>query len=734
MNHKRLLLLAALLWILAACAEPGTPAPSPSASARVAAVTARPTAPSRPTSVPAVATAPPTLTPIASPAPALAATAAPLDFAPATATPPFPTLAIDESTLGRLRPLRTIGAGAAQQIALAPDGHVLAVGTTAGLAIFELPTRRMARFELIEGGASSLVFSPDGWTLAIVGAAQAGNQASAGTELRRVGDGMKLATLEGVAPVFGPDGQTIATARTTDMSQPATLLWRTGDGRQLAILLGAAPVFSPRGTFVATIQGKDTEQPQMALWRSADGAPVWTQPGGVVAFSPDEQLVATAAGSRIQLWNTAGRLSPGGLTLDAQGPVLALAFSADGALLRALVGGDIHVWDIASGQLTHTTLDLAGRDRAEQGTFAPGGATLAFWVSFGDGGITRLVHTADGALIHEAGWAQDIAFSADGSTAALLESVLSDDNGGIRIVDLQQATSTLLDLPSFQNITFSPDAQTPAASTGVSVSLWNAIDGALQQTIESKEVSIGGAGSDLRYTPDGRAIALSGKPQIVYGEAGPAAVRWDVRAGSSSAHKQSFDPPGFLASAWAFGPEPMAALAFGANLEIHSASDMSRTLSLSASITALAFSPDGAVLAAADQPGTVRLIKTGNATVAGALGAGGGARPSIHLLAWSPDGALLGALRADGAIQVWRVGDGRLQATLAAAPDDTRLLFSTDGLMAITGGLRGVALYRLSDGALLHTIEVAADDIAIGPRRRLLALLHAGQVQLWGVE
>ena len=72
-------------------------------------------------------------------------------------------------------------------------------------------------------------------------------------------------------------------------------------------------------------------------------------------------------------------------------------------------------------------------------------------------------------------------------------------------------------------------------------------------------------------------------------------------------------------------------------------------------------------------------------------------------------------------------------ATLMAAPDDARLIFTADSRMAITAGPRGVAFYRLNDGILLRMLPIAADDIAIGPRRRLLALLHAGQVQLWGI-
>jgi WD40 repeat protein len=145
----------------------------------------------------------------------------------------------------------------------------------------------------------------------------------------------------------------------------------------------------------------------------------------------------------------------------------------------------------------------------------------------------------------------------------------------------------------------------------------------------------------------------------------------------------------------------------------------------------MAFSPDGALLAAADAAGMVHLIRAGDAVVERVIEAGGAS--AIQLLAWSVDGTLLAIQRADGTAQVWRVDEGQLLATLAAAPDDTRLIFTADNQMAITAGPRGVAFYRLRDGALLHTLPVAAEDIAIGPRRRLLALLHAGQVQLWGI-
>jgi hypothetical protein len=53
--------------------------------------------------------------------------------------------------------------------------------------------------------------------------------------------------------------------------------------------------------------------------------------------------------------------------------------------------------------------------------------------------------------------------------------------------------------------------------------------------------------------------------------------------------------------------------------------------------------------------------------------------------------------------------------------------------MLITSGTGGITFYSLADGQMLRRLELAAQDIAIGPAGRLLAVLQDGRVALWGV-
>jgi hypothetical protein len=108
---------------------------------------------------------------------------------------------------------------------------------------------------------------------------------------------------------------------------------------------------------------------------------------------------------------------------------------------------------------------------------------------------------------------------------------------------------------------------------------------------------------------------------------------------------------------------------------------------------------------------------------------------------FSPDGTLLGARQPDGALPVWRIGTPepveRLMpiAPRSAEQNDSaaRFIFSADNQVLITNGAGGVNFYRLADGQMLRRLELAAQDIAIGPAGRLFAVLENGRVALWGV-
>jgi hypothetical protein len=141
------------------------------------------------TTLPAAApTTPPTAAPVATAPPATAVPAA-APIQPPTATPAFPEARITEATLSALQPLRSVGYGAARDAAIGPDNRLLAVATTAGVALFELPTLRHLRFDPISGGAHRVSFGDNGETLGVI---TGGPYEPQETQVRRVADGMLL--------------------------------------------------------------------------------------------------------------------------------------------------------------------------------------------------------------------------------------------------------------------------------------------------------------------------------------------------------------------------------------------------------------------------------------------------------------------------------------------------------------------------------------------------------------
>jgi hypothetical protein len=70
----------------------------------------------------------------------------------------------------------------------------------------------------------------------------------------------------------------------------------------------------------------------------------------------------------------------------------------------------------------------------------------------------------------------------------------------------------------------------------------------------------------------------------------------------------------------------------------------------------------------------------------------------------------------------------KLQGGFAAGA----LTFSYDNELLLVAEQSGLAVYQLSDGALLRRLDGATQSSALGPRRRLSGLLRDGLVEQWG--
>lgn len=400
-----------------------------------------------------------------------------------------------------------------------------------------------------------------------------------------------------------------------------------------------------------------------------------------VAFSPDGRIVASGGTDRVTiLWNPATGDVLRRLTGHPDS-VSSVAFSPDGKTL-ACGGGEVRLWDVRTGRVRRV---LAGEDA--------GGWGLAF--------------TPDWRRIGASG-----------------------RNGEVRLWDVNTGKPRLRLARRGERITFSPDGRTAASAWENGVNVWDSRTGRLLRTWKHALPV-----EALAFSPDGSRIAIGCGRHDKEGELVLRRSRTGTRLLATRTR---------WVNSVAFSPDGRVVTTSNRDGEVRLWSvpggQLLRTLRESGEQpwTGVAISPDGRRIASSGDGVTLWNARTGG-VLRRLTGRGQAGRPWIEAVAFSPDGAILAtgggwyaAESRPGGAAIWDARTGALRKGLPGEEygHETRALaFSPDGRWMVSGG----GEIRLWDAGTwsLHRMlggRTYGRSVVISPDGRWVA---AGA---WGVE
>ena len=443
-------------------------------------------------------------------------------------SPDGKTLAIGGSTTtlglwnveaGEFQQTLTRELGEVRKILFSPDGKTLVAEGSRFVSLWDIETGDL-KHTFVGSGIS---FSPDGKTLAYGGFDDS-------IKLRDVETGTE--TQVGTEPtggatyiVFSPDGGTLASTVRNNIS-----LWDVDTGEHLQTITAyigvvESVVFSPDGQTLLS----NADRGIIHLWDTGTYTRKHTlagHMGGVqsVALSADGQMLA--AGSEmgpIHLWDVDTRTHKNTL-IGHRWKVNSVSFSADSQTLASGgADGTVRLWDMETGALRNT---LTGHTNEVQSvSFTPDSQTLAS----GSWDRTIRLWDVDAATLKNTltGHTNRLTFSPDGQTLA------SSSVQGINLFDVETATlkATLTGHTAVTlTVAFSSDGQMLASgNTDGTLHLWDVPTGVHKHMINAHTEDVQTLDvQSVAFSPDGSTLASGGEDWTVR--------LWDTSTGE---HKQT---------------------------------------------------------------------------------------------------------------------------------------------------------------------------------------------------
>jgi WD40 repeat protein len=642
------------------------------------------------------ATLPPTLTP--TPEPTFTPTATPTPRLPVSSGTqiPVPELAISADNLDQVLELARWGKGVITDAEYSLDGKLIGVATTLGISVYQADTLDEQIYFETNASVNSLVFSPDGETIATGLNDNTAKlwKASDGTLLQSLAGHheevtSKKAGKEEVTSVsFTPDGSLLAGGSTDG----TVSIWQVSDGSLVNTLKNhtreiTSVFFSSDGQVLFSA----SQDGNVRMINVSDGKSNQTFAGQFIVdatISTDGKTLVTYDSSlyKLTLWDVqSGKKSN---TIDGVGAYITrIALSPDGQFVSAAFEDhSAKIWSTASGAIQNTFEDLQPKD-----------------------GWYYLENFA-------------VAFSPDG------QSLLMAGTNTIGLWDVKKGTLLKSAKPKSEGVydlAFSRDGQTLASVEGPNINLWQFPDGSLHLSEDLLQ-----SNGNVEFSPDGATLLTSMFDNT--------ARLWPL---SDQGVKKSFQTKKKdYIGAVAFSPDGQTLALetrYLGTVELLQASDGSLIRSMQigtfyGGVGSVSFSYDGKYLAAAlnDQ---IRLfqVEDGKAlkTFKGGLD-----------FAFSPDGTLLAGGAKDKIINIWVIPKGDVLVTIKDRPDEVwAVTFSPDGKFLVAGYADGtIEVFLGSDGTLLKSWKghsrTVSDLTFTSDGKFLISSSFDGTIRIWGIK
>jgi len=452
-------------------------------------------------------------------------------------------------------------AGGVTDAAYSPDGRFIVTASRDGTGrIWDATTGQS--LHTLQGGAAALwsaAYRPDGRRVVTGGGTKDSYGGSTGQlTVWDAETGQPLRTLSDISEIIGsvsysPDGRFILTSP-VDTAGGAIKVWDPEAGQEHPSLGGTDhAAYSPDGRFVVTV-GVDMTM-TATIWDAMTGGVVHTLRGHTdyvksVDYSPDGHFIVTSSNDKtVRVWDA----GTGQLVRTLEGPtdemvgagytgdgrrIVAISWifplehysvwvwsadtgqlqttwrdshklwAADGEpnklLVTTLVGGQVKIWDINTGQLIRAWQGDIGNVRAVD--FSPDGHRL---VGGGSGGAARVWDVQSGQILfnltgHSAK-VTEVAYSPDAATIST-----ASDDASVKLWDARtgQLLHTMCcNKGGVRSIDYSPDSHyiVTAGTSDGSVKVWN-----VQTGEESTSLSFQSGSFGAQYSPDGRTILVFG--------------------------------------------------------------------------------------------------------------------------------------------------------------------------------------------------------------------------------